>query len=148
MTQANLNRLDSTSVCEPIPSTGKCGYDAATAATGSTPQLAETMPMHDVPTENLLQFSELMAAISTQHLSPYTRLRLADNRLSVNAYPDEYGGLVYVGVPSYQVPEEPDLAAVFALAVRAKVVWLKFDRDAGIVDGLPLYDDEDEDEVP
>jgi len=145
MTPPKLNRHDSPSCANAlVPSTGKCGYDAGNAATGSPPpQLAETIPMSDVPTENLLQFSEPLTVISTRHLKPVTRLKLAGNALSVNAYPDEHGGFVYVGTPAYQIPSEPDLAEIFALAERAGIVWLKFDGDGGIVEGLALYDEED-----
>ncbi|MCD9026807.1 hypothetical protein LDO26_01070 [Luteimonas sp. BDR2-5] len=102
----------------------------------------EAIPMRDVPPENLSQFGELLAAISLRHLCPDTRRKLLQNALSVHAYPHDTGGLVYVGSPGYAVPAEPDLAKVFALAVRAKIVWLMFDPDAGIVDGLPLFGDD------
>ena len=152
MTHVKLDRSDSLSGSTQVPSAGKCGYDANTAATELVPpQLAETIPVSDVPTENLLQFSEPLAAISIRHLCPDTRLKLAGNALSVHAYPNEFGGFVYVGAPAYQVPSEPDLAEIFALATRARIVWLKFDSDAGIVEGLPLYGDaadEDEEDLP
>lgn len=145
MPPVKLNPLDSSSVGALVPSIGKCGYDADTAAAGSTsPQLAETIPMSYVPTENLLQFSEPLAVISILHLKPVTRLKLAGNALSVNAYPDEHGGFVYVGRPAYQAPTEPDLAEIFALAERADIIWLKFDSDAGVVESLALYDDEED----
>lgn len=145
MAQAKSNPLDSPSLNKQVSTIGKCGYDAMIAATGSTPpQLAETIPMSDVPTENLLQFSETLAAISIRHLSPASRLKLASNTLSVNAYPDESGGFVFVGTPAYQIPSETDLAEIFALATRANIAWLKFDQDAGVVEGLPLYDDEED----
>jgi len=100
--------------------------------------------MSDVPAENLLQFSESLAAISIRHLRPETRRQLSDDALSVNAYPNAHGGFVYVGDPVYASPTEPDLAEIFALAARARIVWLKFDADAGIVDGLPVYEDEED----
>lgn len=102
--------------------------------------------MSDVPAGNLLQQSEPLAALSILHLSLETRRKLADDTLSVNAYPNAYGGFVYVGAPSYSVPTEPDLAEIFALAARVSIVWLKFDSDAGFVDGLPVYEDEDGEE--
>ncbi len=145
MTHLKTNPIDSSSVNAQV---SECGYDVGTAATASVPpQLAETIPVSDVPTDNLLQFGEQLAAISIRHLSPGTRLKLAGNVLSVNAYPDESGGFVYVGTPVYQVPSEPDLAEVFALAGRANIAWLRFDSEAGIVEGLPLYDDEDDGEA-
>lgn len=100
--------------------------------------------MRDVPAENLSQLGEPLAAISLRHLRPDTLRKLAEGTLSVNAYPHDAGGLVYVGSPAYAVPTEPDLAEVFALAARARIFWLKFDKDAAIVDGLPLYGDDDE----
>lgn len=100
--------------------------------------------MRDVPTRNLLQLSETLAVISICHLSPETRRKLADDSLSVNAYPNDYGGFIYVGDPGYAVPTEPDLAAIFDVAARARIVWLKVDCDAAIVDGLRVYADLDE----
>jgi hypothetical protein len=72
---------------------------------------------------SLLQLAEPLAALSITHLTPSTRQKLAADDLSVNAYPNEYGGFVYVGAPRYSV-------------------WLKFDSDAAIVDGLPVFDEE------
>ncbi|MCE4369716.1 hypothetical protein [Xanthomonas hortorum] len=100
--------------------------------------------MRDVPAESLSQLGEPLAAISLRHLAPDTRRKLAEGTLSVNAYPHDAGGLVYVGAPAYAVPAEPDLARVFTLAARARIVWLNFDKEAVVVDGLPLYDDDDE----
>lgn len=100
--------------------------------------------MRDVTVESLLQFREPLAAISLLHLSPDTRIKLADDMLSVNAYPNAFGGFVYVGAPCYTTPDEPDLADIFALAARAAIVWLKFDSEAGIVDGLPVFRDGEE----
>ena len=92
---------------------------------------------------NLLQLAEPLAALSITHLTPTTRQKLADDDLSVNAYPNEYGGFVYVGAPRYSVPTEADLAVIFEIAEKAGMVWLKFDSDAAIVDGLPVFDDEE-----
>lgn len=92
---------------------------------------------------NLLQLAEPLAALSITHLTPTTRQKLADDDLSVNAYPNEYGGFVYVGAPRYSVPTEADLAEIFEIAEKAGMVWLKFDSDAAIVDGLPVFDDEE-----
>jgi hypothetical protein len=91
----------------------------------------------------LLQQSEPLAALSITHLTTDTRQKLAADDLSVNAYPNDYGGFVYVGAPAYNVPTEADLAAIFKLAEQAGIVWLKFDSDAAIVDGLPVFDEED-----
>jgi hypothetical protein len=43
--------------------------------------------------------AEPLAALSISHLSPSTRLKLADDELSVNAYPTDCGGILYVGAP-------------------------------------------------
>lgn len=101
--------------------------------------------MCDVPARNLLQLSEPLAALSIRHLSPETRRLLAADDLSVHAYPNEYGGFVYVGDPGHDIPTEPDLAAIFVVAAQARIIWLKFDRDAAIVDGLPVFEDDEED---
>lgn len=89
---------------------------------------------------SLLQLAEPLAALSITHLTPSTRQKLAADDLSVNAYPNDYGGFVYVGAPRYNAPAEADLATVFEVAENAGIVWLKFDSDAAIVDGLPVFD--------
>lgn len=91
---------------------------------------------------SLLQLVEPLAALSTTHLTPATRRKLAAGELSVTAYPNDVGGFVYVGAPRFNVPAESDLAPIFDLAGRAGIVWLKFDSDAGVVDGLPVFEEE------
>ncbi len=81
-----------------------------------------------------------LATLSLSHLSPSTRLKLADDELSVNAYPTDYGGIVFVGAPCYRIPEEADLAAIFEVAEQAGIVWLKFDSEAAVIDGLPIFE--------
>lgn len=83
---------------------------------------------------------EPLAALSLSHLSLSTRLKLVDNELSVNAYPTDYGGIVFVGAPPYRIPEEADLASIFEIAEQAGIVWLKFDSEAAVIDGLPIFD--------
>lgn len=83
---------------------------------------------------------EPLAALSLSHLSPSTRLKLADDELSVNAYPTDYGGIIFVGAPLYRIPEEADLAAIFEVAEQAGIVWLKFDSEAAVIDGLPIFE--------
>lgn len=90
----------------------------------------------------LQQLAEPLAALSITHLTGPTRQKLAADDLSVNAYPSDFGGLVYVGAPLYRLPTEPDLATIFAAAEKAGIVWLKFDGDAATVDGLPVFGDE------
>jgi hypothetical protein len=82
---------------------------------------------------------EPLAALSLSHLSSATRLKLADDDLSVNAYPTEFGGFLYVGAPCYRLPTEADLAAIFEAAEQVGIVWLKFDSEASVIDGLPVF---------
>jgi len=91
----------------------------------------------------LLELVEPLAALSICHLTAATRQKLANDDLSVNVYPNDYGGFVYVGAPPYTVPAESDMAMIFEAARLAGIVWLKFDNDAAIVDGLPIFEDTD-----
>ena len=84
--------------------------------------------------------AEPLASLSISHLSSSTRLKLADDDLSVNAYPTDCGGVIYVGVPRYRVPTEADLATIFEVAEQAGIAWLKFDSEAAVIDGLPVFD--------
>ena len=84
--------------------------------------------------------AEPLAALSISHLSPSSRLNLADGGLSVNAYPTDCGGISYVGAPRYRMPTEADLATIFEVAEQAGIVWLKFDSDAAVINGLPVFD--------
>ena len=84
--------------------------------------------------------AEPLAALSTSHLSSITRLKLANDELSVNAYPTDCGGVIYVGAPRYRTPTEADLATIFEVAEQAGIVWLKFDSEATMIDGLPVFD--------
>ena len=88
---------------------------------------------------SLRQLAEPLTALSVAHLTSLTRQKLFVNDLSVNAYPTAYGGFVYVGSPPYDFPTETDLAAVFEAAEQAGIVWLKFDVDAAVIDGLPVF---------
>lgn len=88
----------------------------------------------------LRTLAEPLAEISLSHLSSNTRLKLADNDLSVNAYPTDCGGIVFVGAPRLRIPTEADLAAIFEIAELAGIVWLKFDSEAAIIDGLPIFE--------
>ncbi|MDI9688517.1 hypothetical protein [Burkholderia cenocepacia] len=113
---------------------------AATAPVPSTPQTdAEAQPVS--LRERVLAHAEPLVALSTAHLHPDNRQRLADGGLSVLTYPNEYGGFVYVGEAGENEPTEPELAAIFAAARGANIVWIKFDADAEVVDGLPTFDD-------
>lgn len=96
--------------------------------------------MDESTVTSLRQQAEPLAALSSAHLTPATRQKLIDNDLSVNAYPTAEGGFVFVGSPRYDIPMETDLASLFELAEQAGVVWLKFDAQAAIIDGLPVFD--------
>ena len=100
--------------------------------------------MDESTVATLLQLAEPLVALSITHLTQPTRAKLAADDLSINAYPSDYGGLVYVGTPPYGLPVEADLAVIFEAAAKAGIVWLKFDAEAPVVDGLPVYDDEGE----
>ena len=89
----------------------------------------------------LRQQAEPLAALSITHLTPATRLKLADDDLSVNAYPTECGGFVYVGAPRYRIPSEADLATLFEAAEQAGIVWLMFDNEAAVIEGLPVFEE-------
>lgn len=95
--------------------------------------------MHQSAITTLRELAEPLAAISLTHLSPQTRQKLHDDELSVNAYPTEVGGLVFVGAPRHRIPIEADLAALFETAEQAGIVWLLFDSEAEVVDGLPVF---------
>lgn len=95
--------------------------------------------MHTLPVTGLRQQVEMLASLSLKHLSADTRSKLAHDDLSVNAYPTGCGGFVYVGSPKYRVPSEPDLAMLFRVAESAGIAWLMFDREAAVVEGLPVF---------
>jgi hypothetical protein len=84
--------------------------------------------------------AESLAALSLSHLTPNTRQKLADDTLSVNAYSTECGGIVYVGAPRHRIPSETDLAAIFEVAEQAGIIWLMFDHEAAVIDGLPIFE--------
>ena len=88
---------------------------------------------------SLRELAEPLAAISLNHLSAQTRQKLRDDDLSVNAYPNGVGGLVFVGKPRHRIPTEADLAALFEAAEQAGIVWLLFDDEGEVVDGLPVF---------
>lgn len=96
--------------------------------------------MENTSVTHLRTLAEPLAAISLSHLSSNTRLKLADDDLSVNTYPTGYGGILYVGAPRHRIPTESDLAAIFEIAELAGIVWLKFDSEAAVIDGLPTFE--------
>ena len=97
--------------------------------------------MDNIIATRLLELVEPLAALSICHLTATTRQKLANDNRSVNVYPHDYGGFVYVGAPPSTVPAESDMAMIFEAARLAGIVWLKFDSDAAIVDGLPIFED-------
>lgn len=89
--------------------------------------------------ERLREQAETMATLSLCHLEAATRDKLRGDTLSVNAYPTDFGGFVFVGSPCYRLPVESDLAVIFDVAVQAGIVWLKFDSEAAVIEGLPVF---------
>jgi len=96
--------------------------------------------MENTSVTHLRTLAESLAAISLSHLSSNTRLKLANDDLSVNAYPTDCGGILYVGAPRHRIPTESDLAAIFEIAELAGIVWVKCDSDAAVRDGLPTFE--------
>lgn len=96
--------------------------------------------MHVNCIERLREQAEPLAALSLSHLTAMTRLKLQGDNLSVNAYPTDFGGFVFVGAPRYRLPAETDLASIFEAAEQAGIVWLKFDSEAPVIDGLPVFE--------
>lgn len=68
-----------------------------------------------------------------------TRERLQADELSANAYPTDFGGLVFVDVFRHGRPVEADLAPILEAAKQAVVVRLKFDCEAPVITGLPTF---------
>ncbi len=95
--------------------------------------------MENTSVTHLRTLAEPLAAISLSHLSSNTRLKLANDDLSINAYPTDCGGILYVGAPRHRIPTESDLAAIFEIAELAGIVWLKFDSEAPVIDGLTVF---------
>lgn len=96
---------------------------------------------------SLRELAEPLAALSLAHLTPSTRQKLQDDDLSVNAYPTDFGGFVFVGAPRYRIPVEEDLASIFEAAERAGIVWLKFDSEADVLNGLPVFSAPEDDSL-
>lgn len=90
--------------------------------------------------ERLREQAEPLVSLSLSHLTPATRQRLQEDDLSVNAYPTGVGGFVFVGAPRHRLPSESDLASIFEAAEQAGIVWLMFDCEAPVIDGLPVFD--------
>ncbi len=88
---------------------------------------------------SLREQAEPLVALSLAHLTAPTRQKLLDDELSVNAYPTDFGGFVFVGAPRHRIPVEGDLASIFEAAEQAGIVWLKFDSEADVLDGLPVF---------
>lgn len=90
--------------------------------------------------DRLRELAESITALSLSHLQPATRAKLHRNDLSVNAYPTEFGGLVYVGSPPHRTPIETDLAFIVEVSARAGIEWLFFDAEGPTIAGLPVFD--------
>ena len=87
----------------------------------------------------LRELAEPLVSLSLWHLHPTTRDLLRRNALSVNAYPTEVGGLVFVGSPRQRIPVEGDLDLLTQLAEQSGIAWLLFDVEGPAVDGLPVF---------
>ncbi|MBP7655143.1 MAG: hypothetical protein KA742_01180 [Pseudoxanthomonas sp.] len=88
----------------------------------------------------LRELAESITVLSLSHLQPATRAKLQQNDLSVNAYPTDFGGLVYIGSPPHRTPVETDLAFIGEISAHAGIEWLLFDSEGSIVDGLPVFE--------
>jgi hypothetical protein len=111
-----------------------------TSAPALTTTAADADAQRAALLQRLLDHAEAMIALSAEHLHPDSRQRLADGALSVLAYPNEYGGFVYVGEAGASDPSEPELASIFEITRIAGIVWIKFDRDTPVVEGLSSFD--------
>lgn len=90
--------------------------------------------------DRLRELAESITVLSLCHLQSTTRAKLQGNDLSVNAYPTEFGGLVYIGSPPHRTPVETDLALIAEFSARAGIEWLFFDAEGPVVDTLPIFD--------
>lgn len=84
-----------------------------------------------------------MLTLSTDHLRHTTRVLMRYRSLSVAADPADTGGFVRVQSESSAKPDEPELAALFDIAMKAGITWLHFDSDGAVIDGLPRFGDSD-----
>ena len=96
---------------------------------------------------SLRELAEPLVVLSLAHLTPSTRQKLQGDDLSVNAYPTDFGGFVFVGAPRHRIPVEDDLASIFEAAEQAGIVWLKFDSEADVLHGLPVLSAPEDDAV-
>jgi hypothetical protein len=85
--------------------------------------------------------AEPLAALSISHLSPSTRLKLADDESVGQCLSDRLRRHpLRRRTPCHRIPTEADLAAIFEVAELAGVVWLNFDSEAAVIDGLPIFE--------
>lgn len=95
--------------------------------------------MTNVMSTRLRELAEPLISLSLWHLHPATRELLRRNALSVNAYPTELGGLVFVGSPRQRIPAESDLDLLTQLAEQSGIAWILFDAEGPPIDGLPVF---------
>ena len=79
---------------------------------------------------------ELLLPLSTAHITQATLDAIETHAI---AYPNEYGAFVYVNDEILE-PVPQDLKTVFDYANAHSIRWVKFDRDAPELDGLPTYE--------
>lgn len=95
--------------------------------------------MTDDMSTRLRELAEPLVSLSLWHLQPATRELLQRNALSINAYPTELGGLVFVGSPRQRIPAESDLDLLTQLAEKSGIAWILFDAEGPPIDGLPVF---------
>lgn len=95
--------------------------------------------MTTVCIDRFRELAESITVLSLSHLQPATRAKLQENDLSLNAYPTEFGGLVYVGSPPHRTPIETDLAFIVEVSARAGIEWLYFDAEGPVIETLPVF---------
>lgn len=92
-------------------------------------------------TQNLLAYAEPLMAINTGHLDANSGTSLDDNDWGLIIYPTETGAFIYCNQTtpfSQAVP--PEMLNILTLAKAAGFVWVNFDRDACLIEGLPAFD--------
>lgn len=75
---------------------------------------------------------EPLVTLSTELLTPEGRTWLSKGGFGATAYPNEYGGFMFVGYPhrpDFDSVVPPEVARIAEEAWRAGLTWIKFDPD-------------------
>jgi len=97
--------------------------------------------MTSTKTPDFLAYAEPLVALSTGHLDADTGTNLDDNAWGLIIYPTETGAFIYCNpTTAFSQAVPPELLNILTLAKAAGFVWVKFDRDACLIDGLPTFD--------